>query len=59
MLHLHRGTPYVYQGEELGMANVPFTSIGEFRDVESLNHYREAVARRARTRAPCSPDCAP
>jgi oligo-1,6-glucosidase len=44
VLHLHRGTPYVYQGEELGMANHPFTAIEEFRDVESLNHYREAVA---------------
>jgi oligo-1,6-glucosidase len=43
VLHLHRGTPYVYQGEELGMANFPFTSIEEFRDVESLNHYRAAV----------------
>jgi oligo-1,6-glucosidase len=44
LLHLHRGTPYVYQGEELGMANYPFTGIGDFRDVESLNHYAEAVA---------------
>ena len=49
VLHLHRGTPYVYQGEELGMTNVPFASIDEFRDIESLNHYAEAgpdVARR-------------
>jgi oligo-1,6-glucosidase len=45
VLHLHRGTPYVYQGEELGMTNMPFTSIGDFRDIESLNHYRDAVAR--------------
>jgi oligo-1,6-glucosidase len=44
ILHLHRGTPYVYQGEELGMTNFPFTSIEEFRDIESLNHYAEAVA---------------
>jgi oligo-1,6-glucosidase len=43
VLHLHRGTPYVYQGEELGMANYPFASIEEYRDVESLNHYRTAV----------------
>jgi oligo-1,6-glucosidase len=42
VLHLHRGTPYVYQGEELGMTNFPFTSIDEFRDIESLNHYAEA-----------------
>jgi oligo-1,6-glucosidase len=43
LLHLHRGTPYVYQGEELGMTNVPFGSIEAFRDIESLNHYAEAV----------------
>src|SRR3954452_16587301 len=44
VLHLHRGTPYVYQGEELGMTNAPFNTVGDFRDIESLNHYREAVA---------------
>jgi oligo-1,6-glucosidase len=44
LLHLHRGTPYVYQGEELGMANAPFTSLEDFRDVESLNHFAQAVA---------------
>jgi oligo-1,6-glucosidase len=44
VLHLHRGTPYVYQGEELGMTNAPFNDIHDFRDIESLNHYREAVA---------------
>ena len=44
VLHLHRGTPYVYQGEELGMTNVPFDSIDDFRDIESLNHFHEAVA---------------
>ena len=43
VLHLHRGTPYVYQGEELGMTNAPFDSIGDFRDIQSLNHYAEAV----------------
>ncbi|MEV8213885.1 alpha-glucosidase [Leifsonia sp. NPDC077715] len=43
VLHLMRGTPYVYQGEELGMTNVPFASIDDFRDIESLNHYAEAV----------------
>jgi oligo-1,6-glucosidase len=45
VLHLHRGTPYVYQGEELGMTNMPFAGIADFRDIESLNHYQEAVAR--------------
>lgn len=44
VLHLHRGTPYVYQGEELGMANAPFTAIGDFRDIESLNHHAEQLA---------------
>jgi oligo-1,6-glucosidase len=45
VLHLHRGTPYVYQGEELGMTNTVFNTIEDFKDIESLNHYREAVAR--------------
>jgi oligo-1,6-glucosidase len=44
LLHLHHGTPYVYQGEELGMTNAPFARIDDFRDIESLNHYAEAVA---------------
>ena len=43
VLHLQRGTPYVYQGEELGMTNVPFGGISDFRDIESLNYYSEAV----------------
>jgi oligo-1,6-glucosidase len=43
ILHLHRGTPYVYQGEELGMTNVPFATIDEFADIESRNHYVEAT----------------
>jgi oligo-1,6-glucosidase len=45
LLHLHRGTPYVYQGEELGMTNVPFDDITSFRDVESLNHYADQTQR--------------
>ncbi len=44
VLHLQRGTPYVYQGEELGMTNAPFAGIDDYRDIESLNHYREALA---------------
>jgi len=43
VLHLHRGTPYVYQGEELGMTNVPFDDISALRDIESVNHYAVAV----------------
>jgi oligo-1,6-glucosidase len=44
VLHLHRGTPYVYQGEELGMTNYPFAGIDDYRDLESLNHHRDATA---------------
>jgi oligo-1,6-glucosidase len=45
VLHLHRGTPYVYQGEELGMTNMPFAGPDDFRDIESTNHFRAAIAR--------------
>ena len=44
VLHLHRGTPYIYQGEELGMTNAPFATLDDFRDIESLNHYAHATA---------------
>jgi oligo-1,6-glucosidase len=44
VLHMHRGTPYVYQGEELGMTNAPFAGVEDLRDIEALNHYAEAVA---------------
>jgi oligo-1,6-glucosidase len=43
MIHLLRGTPYVYQGEEIGMTNVAFDSIEDYRDIETLNLYRELV----------------
>jgi oligo-1,6-glucosidase len=43
LLHLHRGTPYVYQGQEIGMANYPFASVDDFRDVESVNHFGTAM----------------
>jgi oligo-1,6-glucosidase len=42
-LHMMKGTPYVYQGEELGMTNFPFTDISQFRDIENLNAYHELV----------------
>ena len=42
-LHMMQGTPYVYQGEELGMTNVPFKSIDDFRDIESIRAYQESV----------------
>jgi oligo-1,6-glucosidase len=49
VLHLHRGTPYVYQGEELGMTNAPFHSIHDFRDIEALGQYAQAVTREGRS----------
>ncbi|MCS0791001.1 glycoside hydrolase family 13 protein [Cytobacillus pseudoceanisediminis] len=43
LLHMMKGTPYVYQGEEIGMTNVRFSSIEEYRDIETLNFYKEAL----------------
>ncbi len=40
-LHMMQGTPYIYQGEELGMANYPFQNTQEFRDIESIHAYQE------------------
>jgi oligo-1,6-glucosidase len=45
VLHLHQGTPYVYQGDELGMANSPFTAITDFRDIQALRFHAEAAER--------------
>ncbi|MGB2078908.1 MAG: alpha,alpha-phosphotrehalase, partial [Vibrio sp.] len=39
-LHLMQGTPYIYQGEEIGMTNPGFEQIEQYRDVESLNYYQ-------------------
>ena len=39
-IHLMRGTPYIFQGEELGMINPHFHDISQYRDVESLNYYQ-------------------
>ena len=39
MIHFMRGTPYIYQGEEIGMLNAHYPSIEQYRDVESLNYY--------------------
>lgn len=41
LLHGMQGTPYIYQGEELGMTNVAFPTIDDYRDIETLNMYRE------------------
>jgi oligo-1,6-glucosidase len=42
-VHMLQGTPYIYQGDEIGMINVAFESIDDYRDVATLNLYREVV----------------
>ena len=42
--HAHRGTPYVYQGEEIGMTNMQFADISSYADVESLNYHAQAMS---------------
>lgn len=42
-LHMMQGTPYIYQGEELGMTNYPFQSMEEFRDIESIHAFEDWV----------------
>lgn len=43
LLHLMRGTPYIYQGEEIGMTNYPFRTLEELNDIESLNYAKESL----------------
>ncbi|MDU5946640.1 MAG: alpha-glucosidase [Paenibacillus macerans] len=43
-LHMLKGTPYIYQGEEIGMTNVAFETVDEYRDIETLNTYRDYIA---------------
>jgi oligo-1,6-glucosidase len=43
LLHMMQGTPYIYQGEEIGMTNVRFPSIQDYKDIESLNMYKEKL----------------
>jgi oligo-1,6-glucosidase len=45
VLHMHRGTPYIFQGDELAMRNAPFTTISDYRDIQAINAYAEAVDR--------------
>jgi len=47
-LHFMQGTPYIYQGEELGMTNTPFADISDYRDLESINAYNELVVKEKR-----------
>ena len=44
LLHGMQGTPYIYQGEELGMTNVVFPTIDDYRDIETLHMYRDRMA---------------
>lgn len=41
LLHMMEGTPYIYQGEEIGMTNVKFPELSDYRDIETLNMYKE------------------
>lgn len=41
VLHMMQGTPYIYQGEELGMTNIYFDSIDDYKDIECIDNYRE------------------
>ncbi len=43
LLHMMKGTPYIYQGEEFGMTNIRFESIEDYRDIELLNMYKEKI----------------
>jgi oligo-1,6-glucosidase/glucan 1,6-alpha-glucosidase len=43
LLHGMKGTPYIYQGEELGMTNIRFNDLSDYKDIESLNMYKERI----------------
>jgi oligo-1,6-glucosidase len=43
VLHLQKGTPFIYQGEEIGMTNVPFSDLKDFRDIETINYFAESI----------------
>ena len=45
LLHGMKGTPYIYQGEELGMTNVRFDDINDYNDIESLNMYKDRISK--------------
>ena len=44
VLYLQRGTPYLFQGEEIGMTNMPFSGIEKLRDIESIRYFAQAVS---------------
>lgn len=43
VLYLMKGTPYIYQGEEIGMTNAPFTRIEDYKDIQTINMYHKRV----------------
>ncbi|UOE95374.1 alpha-glucosidase [Alkalihalobacillus sp. LMS39] len=43
LLHMMKGTPYIYQGEEIGMTNVKFPDISDYKDIETINMYNEKL----------------
>ena len=49
LLHMMQGTPYIYQGEELGMTNMHFPDINDYRDIDTLNAYQEMTEQRGLT----------
>ena len=48
-LHMMQGTPYIYQGEELGMTNVAFEKLTDYKDIEILNAYEDLVTNKGRS----------
>ncbi|HJD15368.1 MAG TPA: alpha-glucosidase [Candidatus Enterococcus stercoripullorum] len=44
LLHMQKGTPYIYQGEEIGMTNTAISDIAQARDIETINMYHERLA---------------
>ncbi|MGR3763162.1 glycoside hydrolase family 13 protein [Rossellomorea sp. NS-SX7] len=44
ILHMMQGTPYIYQGEEIGMTNIVFDDIRDYRDIETINFYNEKIS---------------
>jgi oligo-1,6-glucosidase len=49
-MHMLRGTLYVYQGEEIGMTNVSFEKLEDYRDIETLNAYKELVGQKRKNK---------
>lgn len=45
LLHFMKGTPYIYQGEEIGMTNIKFEDLEDYRDIELLNMYKDRIAK--------------